>query len=425
METLGFERNRYKAAQYCPCGKSNQDGKFAPRIGQTKVGYCFSCVKTFYDDNKEVKQYHKPPPTPPTLFLKRELVDKSITGSNNFLTYLHSIFDDATVQQLKADFNIGNVDRFINSTSNYYANQFRGGVVFWYIDLHGNVRSGKVMKYGLDGHRIKMKPEAGQIHTILKVPNFKANACLYGLHLLNKRHENGMKSVVAVVESEKTAIIASAYLPEFAWVATGGASGINRKSFECIKDREIALYPDKGCYNTWRQAAETELKGFKWSISKWIEGTDAAEGADIADILTKEPPRTQKQLKNNSITTQKQRRNNVETVEKRLNAPNPKTQEPTQNDWDADEFKEISKTHNPNTSDLRDVWGVDDILNSMKGKALPDTLILTSGEVITNVRHMVKTHIAIVKAQNGKKAYLPYLKRLQELKQALTINSNF
>ena len=163
------------------------------------------------------------------------------------------------------------------------------------------------------------------------------------------------------------------------------------------------------------------MKGFKWSISKWIEGTDLKRGKDIADILTKEPPRTQKQLNNNCITTE----NNEQTTKPEPTTPNPKTQEPTQNDWDADEFKEISKTHESNTGDLRDVWGVSDIINSMKGKALPDTLILTSGEVITNVRHMVKTHIAIVKAQNGKKAYLPYLKRLQELKQALTINSNF
>ena len=413
METLEFEKNRYKVAAYCPCGKSNRDGKFAPFKGFSKFGFCHSCDKSFYDDSDVVKQYHKPPPTPPTLFLKRELVDKSITGSNNFLTYLHSIFDDTTVQQLVEAYRIG--------TTKYFSQ----GTVFWFIDLHGNVRSGKAMGYHTNGHRRKTPPQVNWVHSILKLQNFKYSACLYGLHLL----KTASKQRVAIVESEKTAIIASAYLPEFTWLATGGKQNFRRGLFECIKDREIVLFADKGCYDVWKQVAEKELKGFKWSISKWIEGTDAAEGADIADLLTKEPPRNQKQLNNNSITTQKQRRNNVETAENqdyiivsksgtnKISKPNPITQKPTQSDWDANEFKEISKTHKSNTSDLRDAWGVSDILTILEGKTLPETLILTSGEVITNVRHMVKTHSAIVKAQNGKTAYLPYLNRLKQIAQ--------
>lgn len=388
METPQFERNRYKAAPYCPCGKDNRDGKFAPFKGFSKLGFCHSCDKSFCDDNKEVKQYRKPPPTPPTLFLKRELVDKSITGSNNFLTYLRSIFDDATVQQLVEAYRIGTTKHFSE------------GTVFWFIDLHGNVRSGKAMGYHTNGHRCKTPPQVNWVHSILKLQNFKYSACLYGLHLL----KTASKQRVAIVESEKTAIIASAYLPEFVWLATGGKQNLRRGLFECIKDREIVLFADKGCYDVWKQTAEKELKGFKWSISKWIEGTDAAEGADIADLLPKEPPRNQKQ-----------RRNNVETVEKRLNAPTPKPQKPTQDDWDVNEFKDIGKTHESNTGDLKDVWGVSDILNSLEGKTLPETLKIASGEVITNVKHVVKTHSAIVKAQNGKTAYQPYLNRLKQI----------
>ena len=36
----------------------------------------------------------------------------------------------------------------------------------------------------------------------------------------------------------------------------------------------------------------------------------------------------------------------------------------------------------------------------------------------------IESHFAHVKANNGKRTFLPYLNRLQELKQVLTINSN-
>lgn len=404
METLEFETKRAKIAPYCPCGKDNRDGKFAPFKGYTNKGYCHSCEKSFFDESQTTEQYFKPLPQPPTEFLKRDLVDKSITGQNNFITYLRSIFDDTTVQSLTDTYRIGTTKRF------------KDGVVFWYIDRFGNVRSGKAMGYNTNGRRRKDPPQVHWVHSILKLQNYKYNACLFGSHLLT----NGSKTSISVVESEKTAIIASAYLPQFTWVATGGKQNLRRKLFECIKDRQIILYPDKGCVDDWQQTATKELKGFNWSVSDVLEDWDCEKGADIADVLVQQPY-------NNPTTTLNQSNNNRVTTEKQLKN-NPTLEawdsiEELPSDWSAEEWEEVSQVYSPNTGVLKDVWDIESISISTGSNALPNSLKLASGEVITNLKGFIESHTAIIKAQNGRKAYLPYYKRLRQVVELINTNN--
>jgi len=44
--------------------------------------------------------------------------------------------------------------------------------------------------------------------------------------------------------------------------------------------------------------------------------------------------------------------------------------------------------------------------------------------IITDCHSFIKSHLTIVKANNGNQTFIPYLNRLQELKQILTIKSN-
>ena len=55
--------------------------------------------------------------------------------------------------------------------------------------------------------------------------NWELTKCLFGEHLLSAIDEK--QKTVALVESEKTAIIASSIMPKYIWLATGGKSQFN------------------------------------------------------------------------------------------------------------------------------------------------------------------------------------------------------
>lgn len=45
------------------------------------------------------------------------------------------------------------------------------------------------------------------------------------------------------VESEKTAIICSAMMPQYLWLATGGKSGLTSERLSSLKGRKIIVFP--------------------------------------------------------------------------------------------------------------------------------------------------------------------------------------
>jgi hypothetical protein len=62
---------------------------------------------------------------------------------------------------------------------------------------------------------------------------------LFGEHLLIDKTKP-----VAIVESEKTAVIASVYLPQFIWVAVGSLTNLNAEKCNVLKGRTVTLFPD-------------------------------------------------------------------------------------------------------------------------------------------------------------------------------------
>ena len=164
---------------------------------------------------------------------------------------------------------------------------FDGSTIYWQKDNNGKVRSGKLMKYDpLTGKRSKNMDGNGIItwaHSVLKIPDFKLKQCLFGLHLFH----NDTKQV-AIVESEKTAIIMSLELPQYVWMATGSLQGFKYELLEPIKSSQILAYPDKGGYVKWSEKAnELNKKGFSIEVSKIIEKYECKEGSDLADLLEK------------------------------------------------------------------------------------------------------------------------------------------
>ena len=98
-----------------------------------------------------------------------------------------------------------------------------GSCVFWQTDINGSVRTGKVMLYDADnGKRVKLPfNHVTWVHSLLKLPDFNLRQCFFGEHLLPMNRGKP----VAIVESEKTALVAAYYLPEYVWLASGGKNG--------------------------------------------------------------------------------------------------------------------------------------------------------------------------------------------------------
>lgn len=127
--------------------------------------------------------------------------------------------------------------------------------VFWQVDVNGSVRTGKIMRYGNDGHRIK---EDGLVNfmwvhrlkSMVDNPSdFNLVQCFFGEHLLSVCPD----SKVMIVESEKSAIIASHYYPQYLWLASGGCCGcLNQTTSQVLKGREVWLVPDLDAEDRWR-----------------------------------------------------------------------------------------------------------------------------------------------------------------------------
>ena len=79
----------------------------------------------------------------------------------------------------------------------------------------------------------------------------------------------------------------------------------------------------------------------------------------------------------------------------------------------------IKKEQNENWTN--DITELEDYF---KNAETPTKVKLNECTFINDSSKFLKSHFAIVKANNGNRTFLPYLNRLQELKEVLTINSN-
>ena len=248
-------------------------------------GHHYSPKQYFQDNNIYFdtgrKYVPRPKPKPQSL--------PSYINPEVFKQLLHGYENNTLIQYLCG---IVGVEVTCRAIEQYYiGTSKKGGTIFWQIDRCGKIHTGKVIQYAEDGHRRKdISPPVGWVHTALKIPNFVLSQCMFGEHLLHDTTK-----MVAIVESEKTAIIASMYLPQFLWLACGGSEGLNPNKCMCLKGREVVLYPDAGMLNKWHGKAE-QLQTIcaSVSVSNLIEiCTSEAErkaGLDLGDYLVRFSP---------------------------------------------------------------------------------------------------------------------------------------
>ena len=237
---------------------------------ETSCGY-HNNPKGEINNSFELKYIASPEPS----FHDLELVDKSMNDylNNNFINFLKTIFTDEEVKKVTNKYFIG--------TSKFW----NGATVFWQIDNNELVHAGKVLQYVSDtGKRYKTnfgKSLINWVHSILKLNDFNLNQCLFGLHLINETNQK----TLAIVESEKTAVIMSLFKPEYVWLSTGSKQGFKYNMLLPIKKYNIVAFPDKGEYKDWlNKSIELNKMGFKVDVNNWLENSTYSNGTDLADV---------------------------------------------------------------------------------------------------------------------------------------------
>lgn len=190
--------------------------------------------------------------------------------NNNFVQYLYTLgFERALVNRRILQYRIGTSERW------------PGASIWWQKDKAQRYRTGKVMLYDHTGHRVK-EPHAhiAWVHSEMG-EGYQLAQCLYGEHLLPWWDEAAQ---IAIVESEKTAVIASMYMPEYLWMATGGKDGLTPDRIAALRGREAVCYPDHGAYEVWQRRAQELGHIIQMSVSGVME-REGRSGEDVADWL--------------------------------------------------------------------------------------------------------------------------------------------
>ena len=320
MNGYRFHLQKYRPGSKtaCPeCGRKSCFTRYIDEAGEISfpdnVGICDhfnSCgyrytPKEYFRDNPAVKEklnererfggtpivakaLAKPLPErkPRISFLPSDWVEQSMRryDINPLYRYFTKVMGKENVDKLFSLYRVGTSRRW------------GGATVFWQIDRNSNVRAGKIMGYdAVTGHRIK-EPfnQVSWVHSVRKVPYFRMKQCLFGEHLLSDTSAAMSAKPVAIVESEKTALVAAHFIPDFIWLATGGIHGcFNGEAVQALDGREVILFPDLKATEEWRQRLPMlEPVCRRATCSDLLEriATDVqrSQGLDIADFLLME-----------------------------------------------------------------------------------------------------------------------------------------
>ena len=201
-----------------------------------------------------------------------ELCEQSQSVDNALARWLYTMFPKNEVDEVLRLYRTG-------STPD-------GWIVYWQIDLHHRARTGKMMAYGPDGHRLKGSgPSFNWVHAKEGIEQL-ADQCLFGEHRLME-----WEDTVALVESEKTAIYMSLRYPNILWLATGGKQNFKPEVLWPLCGREVYVLPDADALDKWMAKAEVLNRehGYRFIIHEdyvRLCTTEAiARKMDIADFL--------------------------------------------------------------------------------------------------------------------------------------------
>ncbi|SHL88830.1 DUF6965 family protein [Mucilaginibacter sp. OK098] len=397
--------------------------------------------------------------------INHELFARSLSNyhQNNFTNWLIKLFGEDVTGSL--------ISKYLIGTSKHW----RGSTVFWQVDEQGNIRTGKIMLYGANGKRIK-EPynHINWVHALLRksesrkspeeaainadrhngspsqktnhlsdfrspgLSDFHLKQCLFGEHLLKE----ALLAPVAIVESEKSAIIASVYWPQFIWLAAGSLSNLNADKCGVLKGRNVTLFPDLNCFDKWEQKARSIKLNFKTSalLETVANNQEREQGQDVADYLLKFDWQ-EFRAKAESVKAESEKVKAESEKQEGSDCPLPTAQcqlppdvQPTP-EFSFNEpqniVKAIAHTFNCKAGDM--FWQlnipkpqpiqnkeIDELEAYFTGIELPKGPIrINKCSVIRDVRLFIDSHLVVVKRYHDKDWFRVYLERLRWLKAYL------
>lgn len=227
---------------------------------------------------------------------KPDLIDKRYLiaslrnfETNHFLRFITNLFpyNPETASEVANEYKIGTGRN--------------GEAIFWQIDAANKIRTGKLIAYDPATGKRRKDRSPNWIHAALKqagqLPEtFELRQCFFGEHLLTKYPGRA----IAIVEAEKTAVIASickGVFPDLVWLACGGLSNLKAESLSRIsRGRKLRLFPDANGFDKWQAiASEARKAGIAIKVSDLLERLATSEqkrdGLDLADYLIDEQRR--------------------------------------------------------------------------------------------------------------------------------------
>lgn len=288
-----------KTRHTCPsCGKRREftryllDGVYiSDDVGicnrQSNCGYHYT-PKQFFADSPQAKtvrdgrQINKPknygfaPEDRSFTYLSPEHL-KTTLGNyerNPFVQFLLNLFSDST-------------NEIQGILKMYFVGTFEDYTCFPSIDQSNRICRAKLIRFNPDtGKRLKGDYDTSSLPAKLKFKDFNYKQIFFGEHLLAKFPNKP----AAIVEAEKTAIIASLYFPEFVWLGCNSKSWLKAERLKRLGERQIILYPDADGFEQWQSIAiEVQKLGLPVQVSSLIESQATDEqkrnGYDLADYL--------------------------------------------------------------------------------------------------------------------------------------------
>jgi hypothetical protein len=115
--------------------------------------------------------------------------------------------------------------------------------------------------------------------------SFRLAQCFFGEHLLRNS-----RLPIAIIESEKSAVIASIFIPQYTWLASGAKLNLQPEKLVRIAKRRVLLVPDADAFTEWSGlAGEAREAGLDVVVLDLLEKEATAqekqEGIDLADWL--------------------------------------------------------------------------------------------------------------------------------------------